>query len=261
MGKTTKSKAIVLYFQKEIEGGTYKENEPLPPEPWICEKFESSHMTVNKAMNELAAKGYVKRIPGNGSFVSHDYKRSINKALTMSESSTELVRRSGQTPRTKLIKYSLIQASDAAETKGFFSASEKYIHHFVRGRYANDKLICISYTYVSSLIIPHIEISKLEESFTKYTQELGITRSSGHMELCAKLPTDQQAKLIGTKNIPLLKQSIYWYSNGQPMEVTFHYFIGDQYSVTQDFSLKYNADGTADKTILNEHRKKELSSM
>ena len=45
------------------------------------------------------------------------------------------------------------------------------------------------------------------------------------------------------------------------MEVTFHYFIGDQYSVTQDFSLKYNADGTADKTILNEHRKKELSSM
>lgn len=254
MGKTTKSKAIVLYFQQQIQDGFYQENEPLPPEAWICSKFDSSHMTVTKAMNELAANGYIKRVPGNGSFVSHDYRRSINKALTMSESFTELVRHSGQTPKTELIKYSLIKCEEASEISDFFSSSEKYIHYFVRGRYANDKLVCISYTYVSSIIIPNIEIGRLEDSFTKYTRELGIIRSSGHMELCAKLPTPQQAKLIGTPNIPLLKQSIYWYSDGRPLEVTFHYFIGDQYSVTQDFSLKYNDDGTADKTILRSKR-------
>lgn len=255
MGKLTKSKAIVLYFQKEIEAGHYQENDPLPPEAWICGEFQSSHMTVTKAMNELAANGYVKRVPGSGSFVAHDYKRPINKALTMSESFTELVRRSGQMPRTELIQYSLIQSSELGEAAGFFSPEEKYIHYFVRGRYANDKLVCISYTYVSSLQIPNIEISRLEESFTEYTRRLGVRRTSGHMELCAKLPTRQQEKIIGTGNIPLLKQSIYWYSDESPLEATYHYFIGDQYSVTQDFSLKYNPDGTANKTIIG--KKKE----
>ena len=43
-----------------------------------------------------------------------------------------------------------------------------------------------------------------------------------------------------------------WNVNDSPFELTFHYYVGDKYTITQDLMLKYNDDGTYTKEIRND---------
>ena len=48
-------------------------------------------MTMAKAMNELSIKGYIKRIPGKGTFISDNYKTSIKKPFSSRISITKQI--------------------------------------------------------------------------------------------------------------------------------------------------------------------------
>lgn len=39
-----------------------------------------------------------------------------------------------------------------------------------------------------------------------------------------------------------LKQTVFLYRNDELVEVTYNYFISDDFSITQDMELKYNKD-------------------
>ncbi|MFR5733539.1 MAG: GntR family transcriptional regulator [Clostridium sp.] len=39
-------------------------------EEQLCQRFNFSRMTINKALNHLSTLGYIERIPGRGSFVT-----------------------------------------------------------------------------------------------------------------------------------------------------------------------------------------------
>lgn len=243
MSKSPKYIEIIEYYKNEIESGRLVENEPLPPENEICKKFNVSHMTFTKAMNELTLKGYIHRIPRKGTIVSSAYKTTIKKAFAKPNSITSQIIDAGMEPHTELYKYSVSKGKDLPEAaKKLKIKDDDYIHFFIRSRFANHNLVCISYTYISQAIMPSIDITRLEGSLNEYIDELGIHRSYGSTEFCAALPTAEQAKLIGTNYIPLLKQTILWNVDNTPFELTYHYFVGEQYTITQDLQLIYNDD-------------------
>lgn len=253
MPKLPKYVEIINYFEKMIEKGTIAEGEPLVFEDEICRQFSASHMTVTKAMNELSARGYIKRIPGKGTFASGGYKTRIHKSMFKSNSVTSLIRDSGLIPRTEVLRYAVIKGKDNPEVSKILKiADEEFMHFFVCTRYGNDDLVCISYTYVSQMIMKTIDITQIPNSFNEYVSRMGIRRSYGYTEFCATLPTEEQAKIIGTSHLPLLKQTIMWNVNDSPFELTFHYYVGDKYTITQDLMLKYNDDGTYTKEIRND---------
>lgn len=238
MKKKAKYIEIIDYYKNEIENGHLKEGDILPFENEICTQFNVSHMTFTKAMNELAIKGYIHRIPKKGTIVSSAYKKRVKKQLFEVSSITSQIVNAGMKPRSELYKYAILKGKDIPEIAKILSIKEnEYIHYFIRLRYADADLICISYTYVSQAIIPTIDITCLEGSFNEYVNKLGIQRSYGKSEFCATLPSTEQAKIIGNSHIPLLKQTIFWHANNSPFELTYHYFIGEQYSVTQDLRI------------------------
>ena len=91
-----------------------------------------------------------------------------------------------------------------------------------------------------------MDIKRLEGSLNQYIEELGIERSYGYMELGACLPSAEQAKLIGSNHVPLLRQTILWNVNDEPFELTTHYFVGDKFTITQD---KITARSTRDDAV------------
>ncbi len=98
-----------------------------------------------------------------------------------------------------------------------------------------------------------MDIKRLEGSLNQYIEELGIERSYGYMELGACLPSAEQAKLIGSNHVPLLRQTILWNVNDEPFELTTHYFVGDKFTITQD---KITARST--QTTLSDHAREPL---
>lgn len=238
MKKLPKYLEVVEYFQKRIENNEMLLGEFLPSENELCRQFSASHMTLSKAMGELAAKGYVKRTPGVGTTVSYAYRTPVQKTLeTLSapESMTDLIRNAGMVPGTKLINYTVLRGSDVPDVATQLEVGpDEFLHFFVRARYGDDSLVCLSYTYLAQSVVHTIDITRLLGSLDEYLQELGISRSYGRRSHCATLPTEEQAKLIGTSHIALLKETILWRTEDRPFELTYHYFIGERYTISQD---------------------------
>lgn len=63
---------IQIYEQlkNEIAAGSYEEGDLLPSENELCEKYNSTRMTVRRALQELVQDGYIYRKQGKGSIVS-----------------------------------------------------------------------------------------------------------------------------------------------------------------------------------------------
>ncbi|GGE31882.1 LacI family transcriptional regulator [Pullulanibacillus camelliae] len=57
------------YLKKLIMEETLKTNDKIPTEKELMEQFDVSRITVANALSEMAKEGWIKRIPGRGSFV------------------------------------------------------------------------------------------------------------------------------------------------------------------------------------------------
>ena len=55
----------------QIKGGNLRPGDQIPTEAELCDTFMVSRMTVNKAIQSLASKGYINRVAGKGSFVTN----------------------------------------------------------------------------------------------------------------------------------------------------------------------------------------------
>lgn len=54
---------------EKINNGVYSENEKLPDDQELCRTYQASMITLNRALRLLAEDGYVKRVPGKGTYV------------------------------------------------------------------------------------------------------------------------------------------------------------------------------------------------
>lgn len=61
---------IKIFIQESIREGKYKENDRIPTETELMERFSVSRITVKNALTALANEGWIYRIPGRGSFVN-----------------------------------------------------------------------------------------------------------------------------------------------------------------------------------------------
>lgn len=64
---------------KKISEGIYQEDEKLPDDGELCAGYQVSMITLNKALRQLAEDGYVKRIPGKGTYVCRKYSDKKNE--------------------------------------------------------------------------------------------------------------------------------------------------------------------------------------
>lgn len=236
--KTVKNK----YHYKEIEDyimdGIYSEKFPansmLPTEKELCEMFHVSRMTVNKALNNIAEKGFVERVRGSGSFVKLP---NLERDIVTMTSFTEQQRRKGVKVHTKLLAYSVMRAKDFPHlklAKKLCINPDDMIHYFVRIRYGNDKPIAYQYTYVPVSRISNIDITYLNKSFYEYIEKkLGLTLGNGESFLRVVLPSDTVAKHLEISNdTPVVfVHHVSCFKNGLPFEYVDTYNVWDGYSL------------------------------
>lgn len=77
MSKNPKYIKIMSDLESQIKNNELNPGDQIPTEKNLCEMYNASRMTVNKAIMMLCEKRLVERIAGKGSFVK-DY-RTIKK--------------------------------------------------------------------------------------------------------------------------------------------------------------------------------------
>lgn len=232
MSDSLKYQQIVEYIRHAIDKGEFKTNDQIPTEEELCKKFGFSRMTVNKALAKLTDSGYITRIPGKGSFVSSPHvTKDINEAFSFTEDMAHI----GLVAGSKLLSYELIKGSSKPSVaKNLQIDEDDFMHYFVRLRTGNNIPIAISYTYISTKIVPAIDISSLNNSFYEYLKSIGINPVVLKHEFRASLPTPKQQKLLQADNIALLCSQHISYTLINDINVPFEYietyYNGDTYT-------------------------------
>ena len=113
--KLDKTTPVPLYFQlkelimAEIKNGTYPKDSVIPTEKELSEMFDISRTTVRQAIAELVQEGWLYRVKSKGTFVSQP---KINQDFIQKlESYNDQIRRTGRTPRTEVLDFKVMKAS------------------------------------------------------------------------------------------------------------------------------------------------------
>lgn len=72
-------KQILDDLVEDIINGTYKENDQLPTELELSEKYNVSRITSKRALTELETIGLISRTRGKGSFVKKEKQIKLLK--------------------------------------------------------------------------------------------------------------------------------------------------------------------------------------
>ncbi|MDC7234746.1 MAG: GntR family transcriptional regulator, partial [Spirochaetales bacterium] len=75
---------IINTLQERISKGEYSKDEKLPSEARLMEEFNTSRITVTRALKELEHRGIIYRVKGKGSFVKGGVRRKKNKSTIIS---------------------------------------------------------------------------------------------------------------------------------------------------------------------------------
>lgn len=226
--KTPIYKEIRADLIHEIVQGDYS-NKQLPTEIELCEKYQVSRMTVNKALSMLVHEGLIRRTPGKGTFVN---TIEIQKRIAEPRGFSQDINKIGAVPGSKVLEFKMMQAKDVEEiAKIFRIQGDALIYYFVRLRSANGAPVVITRTYLSGEVVKELPQQTLEQSLYAYLKnELGIIPKCDDYQLRARNATKQEKLWLGTSDEPILEvRHISYTESDVPFEYNESAYLGSKF--------------------------------
>lgn len=223
---------IVQDIMEMIQNGSLRSGEQLMTEAQLCEKYQVSRMTANKALSALVAQGYISRTAGKGSFVLEPKVTKDIGSSNISSFSRDMAS-VGKKPGAILVEYRVMRAEEAPlAAERLQLAENELIHYIFRIRTSNDIRIALSHTYIPCKYLPALDVTILEGSLYEYLdQTYQIHPRVLDYNFSAILSNKKQQELLQTEACALLK-SIHT-STIEPdifFEFTETYYVGNRYT-------------------------------
>lgn len=208
-----------------VEG--WPHDRPIPSERHLMQMTGLSRMTVRQAIAELVNEGMLRRDHGRGTFVADS---RVTRLLTGHSTFRDVVQRQGGTPRTVVVRQSIVPANPAQATMLQIEPGET-LHDLVRVRLVDDEPVMLDYTHVPVRICPQMAGADMTGSlyeFLIHTCGLPPHHSSDSIEAVAA--TGERARLLDVEEgTPLLVlRRIARAIDGLPLEITDEYVRPDR---------------------------------
>lgn len=156
---------IYLNLKEAIVQKDIKEGEKIPSEAKLVEIFGVSRITVRKAVDELARKGYVKKQQGKGTIVL-PMKQSYN--LQQLTSFSHDVKKKGSNAQSKIRVFSEIPANEfIAETLNINAGD--LVYYLERIRYYGEEIIGLHKAYIRKKDMLDISKGEMKDDTSLYS--------------------------------------------------------------------------------------------
>lgn len=159
--------ALPLYRQvkehlaRQIESGTYAPGERVPSEHALVAELGVSRMTVNRAIRELTAEGWLTRVPGVGTFLAEPKPQSA--LFEIRPIADEIAERGGR-HSARIVEAGVEKAGpEIAHLMGLMLHEE--VFHVVLVHCENDRPIQVEDRYVNPKLAPAF----LDQDFAEVT--------------------------------------------------------------------------------------------
>lgn len=192
-GATAPYLRVKQYLKDELSRARWLPGELMPSEAELVAQFGVSRMTVNRALRELSAEGFVERVQGVGTFAAHLHR--VSSKLTIRDLHDEIEARGHRHHAEVHVKREERAPAALAAQLGLDAGAPVFhtlIVHFDNG----DPLQCED-RYVNPAAVPDY----LDIDFTRTTPTQHLLAVAplwqAQYTIQAALPTAQEARLLG----------------------------------------------------------------
>lgn len=228
---------IPLYVQiretirKEIQEGRLPVGSKLPAEDELAQQFNVSRMTMRRALNDLFEEGLLYRKQGLGTFVSqHQIDRDHTRLTNFFESAKEKgINAAIRVLIADIVPSHLKVANALGLEEGELVIRVKTL------RVANDIPVSVVDHYVPYKLFPHLLDCDLEAGHLwDFLEGFGFRIKAAVQTVYAREADAELSELLKIEpGEPILfKERTVYAEDGTPVEFTYCYNRGDQYSIT-----------------------------
>lgn len=200
MKSIDKTSRIPLYYQlmniivEMIEDGNLKEDDRLPSERELCEKYRVSRSTVRQAIQELEKEGYIYKVHGKGTFVSPE---KFKQDLLEFYSFTEEMKKIGKIPSSKVLDFKIVKCNKQVAKKMKLNVGED-IYIFTRLRLANKEPMILETSYIPYNRFPGLTKEQLEAypMYHIFTKKYNANFTCAEEVFQPVLTREEEAKIL-----------------------------------------------------------------
>lgn len=201
-----------------IDNGAYQPGEQLPSQRDLCQKYNMSHMTVRRAINELVQEGIIYAIPGKGIYVSAKSKTVEYDSLQGLE---QQLARFGMKPSTKILEAKLTSPSTVMAQTLKIPATAPIVY-LRRLRLADGKPHALTISHLPHLLCPGLlEQTQLTHSLFATLRDVYGLKLAGSVNVVSSILADEETAVLLELNRPaplLVREQITYLDTGQPIE-------------------------------------------
>ena len=216
-----KYKTVADALRKQITRGDYPKGGQLPNQNELAEKFDTSRVTIKKALDLLSIEGLVFSIQGSGTYVKKNIRQLSETGIKIGQN-IGLTHQIGE--QTELVNKVLafnVRFPRDEECKYLMIKKESPVYEIKRLRVINNKPYSIEYSLLPVELVPNITLDILEHSVYDYIrQDVGLIFGGNQQFIKAAPPNDEDRQYLSCKdNEPVLEVTkIMFLENGRPFE-------------------------------------------
>ena len=235
---------IKEYIREQILSGAWPIDHRVPSENALVGEFGASRMTVNRALRELTDEGWLRRVQGQGTFVS-DTRTSIN--LLEIRNIAEVIHARGAYSNKPLLHRA--EEADPAIAEALAVAPGLEIYHSRIVHFLDGAPFQLEERYVNPAAAPdYLDIDLARQTPNEYLMRAAPLSEVEH-RLEAVLPRpDQQADLQINPDQPCLLLHRRTWSGGRVASRAWLTHPGDRFYLSTRFS--YGAESPSDRHSL-----------
>ena len=214
-----------------IRGGEFTVGDQFLTERQICQQFDVSRATANKALSNLVAEGVLEFKKGVGTFVRGGV---LDYDLRSLVSFTEKAIAAGKRPSTRVLGLDAMLAKDATiEVTGKLHARpDEVVYYIERLRLADDTPMILEHRYVVQKFCPDLSENELSGSlYAVWTDGYKLDIVGADQTIRAISIRGTEAKLLDVRSgaAGFLVTSTGYLSGGLPLWWEQTIFRGDAY--------------------------------
>ena len=215
-----------------IRKGKFEVGNQFLTERQICEQFDVSRATANKALSNLVAEGVLEFKKGVGTFVRGGV---LDYDLRSLVSFTEKAIVAGKEPLTKVLATKAIPAKDIRDSEvsqQLQLQAEDSVYYMERLRLADDVPVILEHRYVAEKFCPNLTDTEIAGSlYALWLDKFKLDIIGADQTIRALLIEDQDAEHMQVSNgaAGLVVQSVGYLSGGVPLWWERTLYRGDAY--------------------------------
>lgn len=219
-----------------IKNKFLKEHDKLPTEFEFCKNYNTSRITVRRALDDLEKEGIIYKMRGKGTFVAP--VQIIQNRSKLSKFYDD-VKKSGKNPTSKIISFNRILPTEDLKNRMKLKKDEE-VYEIEWIRYADGEPLIYEKIYFPYLRVPELQNYDLEnlKLYDILAEKYDVKMTRGKESFTLHTLTGEEAiKLNKKKNDTAMKIEKMVWENKDVLEYTEAIVRGDRFIYTLEYDL------------------------